>query len=358
MGIIKTENCVNHPEGGILLRNGSVIEAYRPEQIMETVDNTLHLDTMGVYFGLRNKKPAEATPSSIGGKLKSLFSKAEDKKEDDELTLFLNNAWYFYEHFEEICADSMKFLARVPVQSGLAYAGTGGFNRPTLGVYVEWWHSCDKAVVDLNGEKWLVWRISGSPLSGCNKCSLVNAAGKTRTHTILPFKEVWPSFIKVNKRYDDCKSQYMAYTIQEVVTLMRGDLDERESTHIAQCFALRSQVAYLASHLQHEEAENAQLRNTLVTTIIKYNEQELHGLYYRYQSEVDLRKIRRNQLIEERLTLRRRFKAGIFTQAEYMHIVTPISTEIRDLDRPLDDQDYPRLKELGITLTDLITYFE
>jgi len=205
MGIIQTSDIVNHPEGGILLRDGSIIEGYSSEQIVEKADNSLRLDTTGVYLSLRKKKRAE-----------------KGSECDEEMTLFLNNAWYFYEHYKEICSDSRKFLARVPVQNGLAYTGTSGFRNPTLGVYVEWWRSCEKAVVEQKGEKWLMWYIAGSPLSGSNKCSIVNAEGKTRTYEVHPFTAVWPSFMQVNTRYDECKSKYMAYTIEEVVALMRG----------------------------------------------------------------------------------------------------------------------------------------
>jgi len=35
MGIIQTSDIVNHPEGVILLRDGSIIEGYSSEQIVE-----------------------------------------------------------------------------------------------------------------------------------------------------------------------------------------------------------------------------------------------------------------------------------------------------------------------------------
>jgi len=200
---------VNHPEGGILLQDGRVINGYSREQPLDKPDNSLRLDTSGVYLRVGHKKRP----------VKKL-------ERDDEITLFLNNAWYFYEHYKEICSDSRKFLAYVPAQSGIAYMGNGGFRRPTLGVYVEWWHSCEKATVELDGEKWLVWQVAGSPMSGMNRCSLVNAEGKNRVESIDSFSSVWSSFVRVNTRYDECKAKYQAYTLEEVVDLMRGDDDE------------------------------------------------------------------------------------------------------------------------------------
>jgi len=221
MAIIKTTEHVAHPEGCILLRDGSVIKGYAPRLIMEATDNSLRLDTTGVYLSLRKQRQTEKSSAGAAGN--------ENKaKCNEEIMAFLRNAWYFYEHYQEVCADSRKFLARLPVQNNLAYSGTSGFRNPTLGVYVEWWHSCDSALVELNGEKWLVWHIAGSPLSGMNTCSIVNAEGKTQNHSIRPFCPVWSSFMQINMRYDECKTKYMAYTIEEVVALMRGDFDERE----------------------------------------------------------------------------------------------------------------------------------
>jgi len=207
--IIKTADIVNHPEGGILLLDGSVINGYSLEQPVEKPDNSMRLDTTGVYLNLGKKKPVEKKP-----------------EREEEIKLFLKNAWYFYEHYKDICADSRKFLAYVPIQSGIAYMGGSGFRHPTLGVYVEWWHFCDSAVVELKGEKWLVWHIAGSPMSGMNRCSLVNAEGKSQTCSIDHFSFTWSSFVRVNTRYDECKSKYQAYTLEEVVDLMCGDDDE------------------------------------------------------------------------------------------------------------------------------------
>jgi len=212
MGNIKTKESVNHPEGCIQLLDGSVIKGYASDQIVEEIDNTLRLDTTGVYLRLDNKKREE--------------NKSETELNEEEEKLFLKNAWYFYNHAKEIYADSRKFLAPVPVQSGIAYSGTSGFHNPTLGVYVEWWHSCDKAVIELNGEKWLLWHIAGSPLSGSNKCSIVNAEGKSQIYSSRAFIEVWPSFMRVNTRYDECKLKYMAYTLEKTIDLIKSECEE------------------------------------------------------------------------------------------------------------------------------------
>ena len=115
-------------------------------------------------------------------------------------------------------SDSRMFLCSVPIQNGLAYTGTAGFNHPTLGVYLEWWLSCEKAtILKEDKTKWLVYFISGSPLSGANKCGIVNEKGEIDSECLCPFPLVWRSFASINKRYDEAKSLYQAYTLEEVV---------------------------------------------------------------------------------------------------------------------------------------------
>ena len=56
----------------------------------------------------------------------------------EECELFVRNAFYLCAHRERIMSDSRMFLCPVAVRNGLAYTGTAGFTRPTLGVYLEW----------------------------------------------------------------------------------------------------------------------------------------------------------------------------------------------------------------------------
>ena len=141
-----------------------------------------------------------------------------------QIRLFIENAFFLYEHREHVFSDSRMFLSPVAVQNGLAYTGTSGFTNPTLGVYLEWWVNCEGALrVDDNGVRSLVYYLAGSPLSGANSCAAVFEDGKSEKVSLRPFCEYWRSFMHINKRYDNAKSCYEAYTLQQVLDLLKKD---------------------------------------------------------------------------------------------------------------------------------------
>ena len=60
--------------------------------------------------------------------------------------LFFWEAFFLYEHKEQILADSRMSLTPLPFENNLAYTGTSGLRNATLGVYLEWWDECERAV--------------------------------------------------------------------------------------------------------------------------------------------------------------------------------------------------------------------
>ena len=69
------------------------------------------------------------------------------------------------------------FLTPLPFENNLAYTGSSGLRNATLGVYLEWWSECERAVIKKDGGEVqaLTYFIAGSPLSGSNHCSAVEA---------------------------------------------------------------------------------------------------------------------------------------------------------------------------------------
>lgn len=43
------------------------------------------------------------------------------------------------------------FLTPLPFKNNLAYTGTSGLKDATLGVYLEWWDECDRAIIKKDG---------------------------------------------------------------------------------------------------------------------------------------------------------------------------------------------------------------
>lgn len=185
-----------------------ILKSEHPKEIK--TDN-LELDKTGQYLTFGRRKPKIPTETQL---------KTAERQYNHHL--FTENAWFLLANAEQIFSDSRMFLAPVKIQNGLAYTGTSGFWRPTIGVYLEYWLNHKEASVDKNGN--LVWYISGSPLSGRNCCGSVNPEGEQIKITQqTSFSAIWRSFIDVNNRYTEAKQLCEAYTLEEVLIMLHGD---------------------------------------------------------------------------------------------------------------------------------------
>lgn len=209
--IIETEEKdVHHPEGKIQLKSGAILDCFpKTDQPVAIAQDKLSLDTTGEFLqvGKRSRK--------------RLFGKKTLERPAWE-QLFLQEAFFLYEHKERILADSRMFLTPLPFQNNLAYTGTSGLRNATLGIYLEWWDACEQAVINNeDGIVALTYFIAGSPLSGGNHCSAVDRKGKSRTVQFAPFTEIWTSFMRINQRYTEAKQIYQAYTLEETISKLR-----------------------------------------------------------------------------------------------------------------------------------------
>ena len=198
----------------ITLFSGRTMVCYPKSEQPETlIDDSLRLDTTGVYL-------------RIGKSTKSVQTKPE---EDPAKTAFLSNAFFLFDHSDEILSDSRMFLAPLPINNNLAYTGTSGFQNPTLGVYIEFWQHMGMPMTFSVGYlffrkevKALLYHIAGSPLSGSNSCAFVTEEGKSIQRSLSSFFNYWPPFMEINNHYTQAKQLYQSYTIQEVIEKLRS----------------------------------------------------------------------------------------------------------------------------------------
>ena len=219
MGIVSTsldsdkypKEVIDPDNGKLILLDGREIKLYpKEEKTMKMVDGDMSLDSSGIFLRLGGKPKIEQED----------FDKKIERQYNHHI--FFENAWFFLEHSETILNDSRMYLAPVKIQNGIAYTGTSGFQHPTLGIYLEWWLNFSEAAVDGNGNP--IWYISGSPLSGKNCCKAATIEGKNvKINQRTPFLDIWTSFCKVNNRYNEVKLNYEAYTLEEVLIMLRGD---------------------------------------------------------------------------------------------------------------------------------------
>lgn len=153
MSTVNNEAAVIHPNGKILLMNGNILECYPKAEAPVDIkpDAGLELDTTGEY--LRIGKMPVRSPRKTG--------------EEPWMRLFFKEAFFLYEHRDRILSDSRMFLTPLPFQNNLAYSGTSGLRHATLGVYLEWWASCERSLIKKDGDVHaLTYYFAGSPLSG------------------------------------------------------------------------------------------------------------------------------------------------------------------------------------------------
>lgn len=207
-------------ENSITLMNGTVLECFPKEsQPCDIEPDKMQLDATGKYLSIGNKKPYK-------GKEKAPIAPTEEL-EQQQKKLFTDNAFYLLAHSERIMRDSRMFLAPVAVHNGLAYTGTSGFRNPTIGIYLEWWNECARALrTDDEGNRSLVFYLSGSPLSGANCCAEVYEDGRIESVSVHSFIDHWRPFMAINQRYTEAKHMHLAYTLQQVLDILHAEDSE------------------------------------------------------------------------------------------------------------------------------------
>ena len=207
-------------ENSITLMNGAVLECFPKEsQPCDIEPDKMQLDATGKYLSIGNKKPYK-------GKEKAPIAPTEEL-EQQQKKLFTDNAFYLLAHSERIMRDSRMFLAPVAVHNGLAYTGTSGFRNPTIGIYLEWWNECARALrTDDEGNRSLVFYLSGSPLSGANCCAEVYEDDRIESVSVPSFIDHWRPFMAINQRYTEAKHMHQAYTLQQVLDILHAEDSE------------------------------------------------------------------------------------------------------------------------------------
>lgn len=150
------------------------------------------------------------------------YTKAVDDKylaeTKDAKSLLFKNIRLIYDNAERILTDSRMFLAPLPCAGGLVYCGTRMFDKPVLGVYLQWWMTCEEA--HPKDDEW-VFYIFGSPLTGTNSCRSVDANGNINRIRLSGFLNAWRTFIHVNKIYQGLSDSCEHYTIEEVIERLK-----------------------------------------------------------------------------------------------------------------------------------------
>lgn len=324
-------------DGSMELMDGSHIPVFKtPVPADANVDNEPRLDTTGSYFS--TVKP---------GKEESPEPADRETTEKEQVEFFLKHLFFFISHRKEICEDSRMFLSPVPVHSGLAYSGTSGFSRPTLGIYMEFFENCPKsAVLCGDGKVRFVWHIAGSPLTGSNKCSIVGADGVAMPYHVMDFRDLWPKFIEINKRYDSLKSGNIVNTLEEVyLRLKKADnpVDIMDSPEI---LAYKDALAVSEYWKEEIKKDYYQLKEELKTCRLSTKLSELKELYSEYLASQEQNKMDGKYLREKKTQLKAQLRNKEIDNKTYQKSIGPINKKLDMMKYGADLLVERRLEEL------------
>lgn len=317
-------------ENGIRLQDGNVIRGYpKQDAIVELCKKTPMLDTTEEYLSI-GKKPAKPKPT--------------DEKESNLQKLFTDNSFLILANRKRILNDSRMLLTPVTVRNGLAY--TGAFSTATLGVYIEWWHNCPYSV--LFGEKddtmSLIWYLSGSPLSGGNLCSMVTEDGKAETVRVHFFRKLWPKFTDILADYYDAKELYQAYTLPEVIDILKRETTKEFYTESIKEFRYQAKVNLLNAQLRDWEENYESLKEKCDKyekewhfALFQLKKEEIVAFHKRYNLRKENLQNRKEELAKENRELKRKLRHKELTNKEYQPLLSANKKEIEQLKWELDE---------------------
>ena len=312
---------VTFPKGKIVLMDGTTLDGYPMATVQDAIDNTIQLDTTGQYLTVGNKKPTPIPQEPC-----------------EQRDLFIDNAFYLMAHRERIMSDSRMFLSPVTMNNGIAYTGTSGFRRPTLGVYLEWWTLTTEAMsIDSEGHRRLVYHIAGSPLTGMNHCTAVCDDGKRRRVSLSSFGRHWGPFTCINKRYDEAKVQYQAYSLEQVIAILKAeDSGTADLDHALEVEFLKHETTRMEHEMEEfkrmyeQETKNCNVwRNRYYRMLLATKDAEVMKIVADYREMKQSLEDKKAQLIERKLELKAALRRGEIDNKTFQKQVTPPMNKLK-----------------------------
>lgn len=312
-------------ETGIRLQDGRILPCYLKQDVTEEITaETPMLDKTREYFSIR-KKPNKPQPT--------------DEEELALRKLFTDNAFLILANRKRILSDSRMLLAPVPVRNGLAYSGA--FATATLGVYIEWWINAPYSVLfdEKDDTMSLVWFVLGSPLSGSNRCAKVYEDGRIEEDRVPFFIKLWPKFTDILADYRDAKRQYQAYTLPEVIDILKRETTTEDYAKGIESFHYQAKIRLLNAKLNDwkKRYKNIQemcddYQHKWHIALINSRLDKVKSFYANYMQRKEALRIRTEELAEENHQLKARLRKGELTNREYQPLLTKNKKEVEQMD--------------------------
>lgn len=275
--------------------------------------------------------------------------------EVDACKFFMENAFLIYQNADRILSDSRMFLAPVWASKGLTSVENGAFSYATLGVYVEWWLNCvANTTRDILGRDAVLVSFWGNPMTGTASGRYVYPDGSQKTELIKQFSDFWEDFRYVNARYAASKAKYDAYTLEEVVEMLKGVEISKEramrimllreeglkNAYIRKFENMSEKYDEMASKCRELSSKNDELTIMLHREVLEAFRAE----YMKRKQRADLLT---EVLMERKKVFRNRLKSHEINQDEYRRLLVPLKERIDEERRALDYYRCEKTKELG-----------
>ena len=281
-------------------------------------------------------------------------------QKNSNFNLFLENAFFFLAHRERIMSDPKMSYAIVDGGNGLAYSGASELKNTTLGCYLDWWDNCLNSIdIDENGSKWVICRVSGSPLSGRNSCLAINENYKVKCIQHPSFHNLWKTLMVSNKRFNDETLQQEAYSLQEVMSeLLQAPFYVESNLHI---FFLERIIRRQNDQINTLNKTNLELLNRIKHDLINSKIEELHPLMNQYVALKEKTHSRLSILSSMKLNLRKKLKQGLIDNHHYQRIFTYLKKRINNQHHLISNYRYMVINTLfkgeNINFSDILTYY-
>jgi len=254
-----------------------------------------------------------------------------DKEREADKERFIKNAFFFLAHKERILTDSRMFLCPVSM-------GSIGFADPTLGIYLQWWETCVGAMfTDKKGRRGLLYKLSGSSLSGHNFCGVVHEDGTTKNVELHPFKDYRDSFIRINNLYKSSKQKYQAYSLRQVLDILDHEEEgDRDYAHAINEQMQTQEINVLNERVHHLNARIEMLEHSLSNARQELREEKLLHFYDRYK-DLEMHIFSKvEQLLQQKRDLKMALRRGDYTNQVYERQVNDITKRINEAEEELE----------------------
>ena len=256
------------------------------------------------------------------------------------------------------------FLTPVSVQNKLAYTESPGMDAPTIGVYLEWWSSClGSMVFSKSGRMSLIYELTGSPHSKVTSGRQLYENGETEPIHSYGHVQYWESLIEINKRYNEAKQIYQAYTLQELLDILHEeDGGEKDFTSNVRELFLRHHIAELKTYIEYLYEEFSIRMKRWTHAELRLHDDEVCQIYADYKALEQRVVPQIEELRSQKQSLKRQFRSEQLTPRSYQFALKTVKAQTYQLEGQLSSFEYKvqwRFRDEGmISIQDICAYVQ